>query len=129
MLFIRMKAKMMLFMMDFVIVICVKRQILVFLPKIAGVDVGELKGVSELRVRNKVLGLPALEGPVPHVEGVAHDLQWQEGASFSCIRGCSKMTSSIFGGIVTPPLSPPFVRVTPDCTGIATKQRMLGSWP
>ena len=57
----------------------------VFLSQVAGVDVGELKRVVEVRIRNKVLGGPALEGPVLHVEGVAHNLQWQDGASFSCI--------------------------------------------
>ena len=60
--------------------------LLVFLPKIAGVDVGELKGVVKLRIGNEVLGGPVLEGPVLHVERVAHNLQWQDGAiSFSCI--------------------------------------------
>ena len=47
------------------------------------------------------------------------------------------MTSSILGGIVTPPLplviirhflaTPPLVSVTRDNTGPATKQRRLGS--
>ena len=59
--------------------------LLVFLPKIAGVDVGELKGVSQVGIRNKVLGESVLEGPVFHVEGVAHNLQWQDGAGFSHI--------------------------------------------
>ena len=60
--------------------------LLVFLPKIAGVDVGVLKGVSiSVSIRNKVLGEPVFEGPVPHVEGVAHNLQWQDGVGFSHI--------------------------------------------
>ena len=54
--------------------ICVERvsSLLVFLPKIAGVDVGEFKRVVEFCIRNKVLRGPCLEGPVSHVEGVAH---------------------------------------------------------
>ena len=60
--------------------------VLVFLPKIAGVDVGVLKGVSiSVSIRNKVLGEPVFEGPVFHVDGVAHNLQWQDGAGFSHI--------------------------------------------
>ena len=46
--------------------------LLVLLPKIAGVDVGEFKRVVEFCIRNKVLRGPCLEGPVSHVEGVAH---------------------------------------------------------
>ena len=53
--------------------------LLVFLPKIAGVDVGEFKRVVEFCVRNKVLWGPCLERPVSHVEGVAHELQRQNG--------------------------------------------------
>ena len=59
--------------------------LLVFLPKKTGIDVGELEGVVKFCIWNEVLGRPVLEGPVPHVEGVAHNLQWQDGASFSCI--------------------------------------------
>ena len=53
--------------------------LLVFLPKIAGVDVGEFKRVVEFCIRNKVLRGPCLERPVSHVEGVAHELQRQNG--------------------------------------------------
>ena len=49
-------------------------QLLVFLAKIAGIDVGELKGVVELCVRDKILGT-FLQGPVCHVKGVAHNLE------------------------------------------------------
>ena len=51
-------------------------QLLVFLPKKAGIDVGELKGVVELCVRDEILGT-FLQGPVCHVKGVAHNLESQ----------------------------------------------------
>ena len=56
-------------MMSFVVDFFVSSvsNLLVFLPKIAGVDVGELKGVVKLRIGNEVLGEPVLEGPVLHV--------------------------------------------------------------
>ena len=57
-------------------------QLLVFLPKIAGIDVGELKGVVELCVRDKILGT-FLQGPVCHVKGVAHNLESQN-EIFAC---------------------------------------------
>ena len=57
-------------------------KLLVFLPKIAGIDVGELKGVVELCVRDKILGT-FLQGPVRHVKGVAHNLESQN-KIFAC---------------------------------------------
>ena len=57
-------------------------QLLVFLPKVARIDVGELEGVVELCVRNKILGT-FLQGPVCHVKGVPHNLKSQN-KIFAC---------------------------------------------